>query len=135
MSNPEPRIEHPHVDKKHHAWTFQKDISLGNIIQMLLLGFMAISAWSNLQSQLAVLQDRLDRIVALQGELADDLKTLTRHVYDQQGRLNTLEQLYKQLAITPAIPKETFDDDNDKTHTPVCNDDDNGSVPDDPVRL
>lgn len=74
------------------AWNFRREVNLGHLLQLLLLAVMAITAWTNLQQELALIQHELNRLVTTGQTLHQHMERLNSECLEHEYRLKTLEQ-------------------------------------------
>ena len=74
------------------AWSFRREVTLGHLLHLILLAVMAITAWTNLQKELALIQHDLARLVTNSQTLHQYMERLNSECLDHGYRLKTLEK-------------------------------------------
>ena len=78
--------------KKENNWRFRREITFGTLLQVAALLIIMITAWSNLQKELAIIRHDLDTLVASSHELKEHIESLNLSCQEYDFRLNALEQ-------------------------------------------
>ena len=73
------------------TWKLRCEITLGTVLQMILLLGMIGTGWSNLRSALAIIQHDLDRLLQTERKLEAQVDSLSENVFNHEYRLGHLE--------------------------------------------
>ena len=73
-------------------WKLRREITLGTVLQMILLLDMIGTGWSNLRSALAIIQHDLDRLLQTERKLEAQVDSLGGNVFNHEYRLGQLEK-------------------------------------------
>lgn len=74
------------------AWSFRREVTLGNLLHLMLLAVMAIAAWTNLQKELALIRHDLNQLVTSSKTSHQHMERLNSQCVDHEYRLKTLEK-------------------------------------------
>lgn len=78
--------------KPSSPWKLRREITLGTVVQMVLLLGMIGTGWSNLRSALAIIQHDLDRLLQTERKLEAQMDSLSGNVFNHEYRLGQLEK-------------------------------------------
>ena len=81
-------------------WRFRREVTLGTVLHLTVLLLMAITAWSNLQKELAIIQHDLTRLVTSNANLQQHIEQQSATIQLHECRLQALEQ--KKLITKPS---------------------------------
>ena len=73
-------------------WQFRREITLGTLVQLILVLAMLAVGWSDLQSELVIIQHDLSQVAASQEKLQVHLKELTVQAQRREYRVRRLEE-------------------------------------------
>lgn len=83
------------INGNGNRWRLNRQVSLGVIVQVLMLASLIIGSWVNLQSQLNLLQHDMRRLIDCQNDLHKRIETLHTHSITTEYRLSALEKTKK----------------------------------------
>ena len=78
-----------------HNWTFNKQINISTIVQLLFLAILIIGTWVNLQKQLSVLQHDMTRLIQTQQRFQQKIEILDKAGVSFDYRLAAIEKTMK----------------------------------------
>ena len=73
-------------------WRLMREITLGNLFQLILLLGMIAAGWMNLRTTLAIIQHDLDRLLQMQSKLEARVDSLQTDMLNHACRLGQLEK-------------------------------------------
>ncbi len=73
-------------------WRFRREITLGNLLHLLVILIMLVAGWSNLQKELALVRCDLDQLLRSQARLQEHLDKLAEKSQDHEYRIRDLEK-------------------------------------------
>lgn len=74
------------------GWRFRKEVTLGTVVQLVILLGMVMVGWTNLQKELVVIQHDLNRLLSRHEMLCEQLSELVAGQQGHEYRLRHLEQ-------------------------------------------
>ena len=76
----------------YSTWRLRREITLGNLFQLILLLVMIAAGWMNLRTTLAIIQHDLNRLLQTQSKLEARVDSLQTDVFQHTCRLGQLEK-------------------------------------------
>ena len=73
-------------------WRFRREITLGNLLHLLVILIMLVAGWSNLQKELALVRHDLDQLLRSGVRLQEHLDKLAEKTQEHEYRLRQLEK-------------------------------------------
>ena len=73
------------------TWRFRREVTFGNLLHLAVLTVMAVTAWTNLQKELALIQHDLNQLVTDNRTLHLHIEHVSDLCRDHEYRLMTLE--------------------------------------------
>ena len=83
-------------DLKSGGWYFNRQINLSVLIQLVLLVFLILTSWINLQSQLDLLQHDIGVLLENQKDFAQRIERLSTESISYEYRLRRIEAVVNQ---------------------------------------
>ena len=74
------------------AWRFRREVTLGTLLQLVVLLAMVVASWSNLQRELAVIHWDLTQLIESNREQLQKVETLVGKVEYHEYRLGRIEE-------------------------------------------
>ena len=76
---------------KTNGWVFRREVTIGVLLQLVVLAVMVLAGWVNLQKQLAIIQHDLGRVLQTQQEMRVQMELLSRQVQGHEFRIKSIE--------------------------------------------
>jgi hypothetical protein len=73
-------------------WRFSRQVNVSMVVQLILLAFLIVGSWINLQSRLDVLQRDVGMLLTKQQEFQKELRMLSEKSITYEFRLQSLER-------------------------------------------
>ena len=73
------------------VWRFRREVTLGTLLQLVVLLAMVIASWSNLQRELAVIHHDLTQLIESNRQQLQRIETLVRRVEHHEYRLGRID--------------------------------------------
>ena len=83
-------------DLKSGGWYFNRQINLSVLVQLVLLVFLILTSWINLQSQLDLLQHDIGLLLENQKDFAQRIERLSTESISYEYRLRRIEAVVNQ---------------------------------------
>ena len=77
------------------GWQFRREVTLGTLVNLVVLLAIAVTGWSNLQKDLALIQHDLTSLIRTNAELTEHLEILYQRSGEQEYRLRAVERQIK----------------------------------------
>ena len=74
------------------AWQFRREITLGTLVQLGAILIALTVGWSNLQSELALIRNDLNRLIQTNERSQRQIENLAEQSSEQEYRIKTLEE-------------------------------------------
>ncbi len=81
-------------------WRFSRQVNISMIVQLMLLAFLIVGSWVNLQSRLDVLQRDVGMLLTSQQDFQRELRVLSEKNVSYEYRLQLLERRFSQASST-----------------------------------
>lgn len=88
------------------VWRFQRDISLGTIMNVLAIITVVMITWGNLQKELALIHYNLNQLVASNMKLQEHIENQTSQFIDHEFRIGSLEKQTQKRKILPGTARQ-----------------------------
>jgi len=75
-----------------HHWTFDRQINISTIVQLLFLAILIVGTWVNLQKQLTILQHDMTRLIQTQQQFQQKIEMLDRAGMSLDYRIAAIEK-------------------------------------------
>jgi hypothetical protein len=75
-----------------HSWSFRREITLGHVVQVLVLIGTVMVGWCNLQKELVLIRHELSQINSTQAKFGTHIDSLVEKTHDHEYRLKYLEK-------------------------------------------
>ena len=72
------------------TWRFRREVTLGTLLQLVVLLTMVVAGWSNLQRELAVIHHDLTQLIESNREQLQRIETLSWRVEHHEYRLGRI---------------------------------------------
>lgn len=86
--------------KNNSSWKLRKEITLGTILQIVVLAGMLIASWSNLQSRLAIIRYEINRLASENQKMYQQIELLGYECQNHKYRIKFLEKTTSVLNDT-----------------------------------
>ncbi len=78
-----------------HGWQIDRKVSIGIIVQLVLLASLIVGSWVNLQRQLDIVQHDINLLLQSQHDWQNKLDNLNERCISFEYRLKTIEKKEK----------------------------------------
>ena len=85
------RVKSKETSGDGSVWRFRREVTLGTLLQLVVLLAMVMASWSNLQRELAVIHRDLTQLIESNREQLQRIETLVRRVEHHEYRLGRIE--------------------------------------------
>ncbi len=79
------------------SWRFSRQVNISMIVQLVLLAFLIIGSWVNLQTRLDVLQRDVGMLLASQQDIQKQMRNLSDKCLSYEYRLQSLEKRNQKI--------------------------------------
>lgn len=82
----------------YKSWRFSRQVNISMIVQLVLLAFLIVGSWANLQTRLDVLQRDVGMLLTSQQEMQRQMRILSDKCLSYEYRLQGLEKRNQIIA-------------------------------------
>ncbi len=80
----------------HSKWSFNRELNISAVVQIVLLASLIIGSYLNLQRQMDMMSSDVARLLECQKRISDRIELLSEKTIEYQYRLSSLEQRVSQ---------------------------------------
>lgn len=78
--------------KETGKWSFNRELSISAVVQIVLLASLIIGSWLNLQRQMDMMSSDVARLLECHKSISEKIGTLSEKTIEYEYRLSSLEQ-------------------------------------------
>ncbi len=80
------------MGSQSRSWQFRREITLGAVVQLIVLAGMVIAGWSNLQKELALIRRELTLLSERSIQIQQHMEKLDTQCREQEYRIRMIEK-------------------------------------------